>query len=399
MTTISHHKGIATIENLKGARPVTVADASTVAIVFTAPDADNAKFPLNEPLGLVGGPEILDGMGTTGTGPDAFAQMFAEGTGVSAIGVRVEEGVDIDATLANIVGAAGAQTGVHAIKAAQSELGMTPRLMIAPGFTSQRPGDARNPVVAEMLGIAERRRGVIYADGPNTTKEAAFQYREDWGSSRIYMIDPAVKVFQGGQNVVKPATSSAIGVTLRTDKTLGVNHSPSNQEFLGITGIARPVDYHMGDPDTEAEYLTKNQIATIIRDGGFRLWGNETTWTEPLNKFLPVVRVHDIIMDSVAQAHRWAQDKPFSTQLILDIAGTVNGFLRQMKARGWTIGHEVWIDPKLNTVETWQSGDLFVSYDSEAPAPLQRLIFQFNRNTGYYAELAKEAISEVARLA
>lgn len=396
---VNFHKGIGTIENLKGGRPVQVAQASTVAIVFTAPDADNTKFPLNEPLALIGGSELLADMVTTGTGPDAFAQMFAEGTGINCIGVRVEEGADLAATMANVVGAAGPQTGVHAIRAAQSELGLTPRLMLAPGFTSQRIDNGANPAVSEMLGIATSRRGMIIADGPNTTKEAALQYREDWGSSRVYMVDPAVKRFVGGQTVVQPASPSVVGLTLRVDNTLGVNHSPSNHNFLGITGVARPIDYADGDNATEADYLTRNQIATIIRDGGYRLWGNETTWTEPLNKFFPVVRVHDIIMDSVAQAHRWARDKPFSTQLILDIAETVNGFLRSMKASGWTIGYEVWIDPALNTQTTWLNGDLYVSYDGEAPAPLQRLIFQFNRNTNYYAELAKEAMGEVARLA
>ena len=142
----------------------------------------------------------------------------------------------------------------------------------------------------------------------------------------------------------------------------------------------------------------KDFTYTIIRDDGYRLWGNETCSSEPLNKFLPVVRTHDIIMDSVAKAHRWARDKPFSVQLIHDIAETVNGFLRQMKARGWTIGYEVWIDPALNTRETWLNGDLFVSYDSEAPAPLQRLIFQFNRNTNYYEELAADAIARASSL-
>ena len=396
---VSFHKGIGTIENLKGGRPVELAQASTLAIVFTAPKADNKKFPLDEPLALVGGAEILEGMGEEGTGADAFAQILAEGTGVNAIGVRVAQGKTAAATLANVVGAAGAKTGVHAFKAAQSELGLTPRLMLAPGFTSQRPDNGRNPVVAEMLGIAEARRGMILADGPNTTKEAALKYRGDWGSHRIYMIDPAVKRYVAGQTVVKPASASVAGVTLRVDKALGPHHSPSNHELFGITGLARPIDYANGDPDTEADYLVRNQIATIIRDSGFRLWGNETTWTEPLNKFFPVVRVHDIIMDSVERAHRWARDKPFSVQLILDIAETVNGFLRTLRAAGWTLGYQVWIDPKLNTKETWLQGDLYVSYDSEAPAPLQRLVFQFNRNTGYYAELAREATAEVGRLA
>lgn len=396
---VSIHKGITTQENLKGGRPVEISEASTLAFPFTAPDADNTKFPMNEPLALIGGANLLDGMGDTGTGPDIIKQIIAEGTGMKAVGVRVEEGVDFNATLANIIGAAGPKTGIHAFKDAPSELGLTPRLYLAPGFTSQRVDGNRNPVVTELLGMASKRRGMILADGPNTTKEAAFEYREDWGSERIYLTDPGVKVYRGGATLVKPPSATVAGVTLRVDKKFGPNHSPSNHEIYGITGTARPIEFYDGDPDTEADYLIRNQIATIIRDGGFRLWGNETCWTEPLNKFFPVVRVHDIIMDSIEKAHRSFRDKPFSTQLLVDIAETVNGFLRILRARGWTLGYEVWIDPDLNTVETWLNGDLFVSYDSEAPAPLQRLIFQFNRNTGYYAELAKDAIGKVASLA
>lgn len=396
--TVSIHKGITTIENLKGGRPVEIPEASILGFVFTAPDADNAKFPMNEPLALIGGSELMEGMGETGTGPDIIRQVTKEGTGMKAVAVRVEEGVDFNATLANVIGAAGPMTGIHALKHGQSELGMTPRLYLVPGFTSQRVDNARNPTVSELLGIADRRRGMILKDGPNTTKEAALTSREDWGSSRIYMTDPGVKVYVNGQTLVKPASASVAGLTLRVDKKFGVNHSPSNHKFYGITGTARPIEYHDGDPDTEADYLTRNQIATIVNDGGYRLWGNETCWTESLNKFFPVMRTHDIIMDSVEGAHKEFRDEPFSTQLLVNIAETVNGFLRILRAKGWTLGYEIWLDPALNTKETWLNGDLYVSYDSEAPAPMQRLIFQFNRNTGYYAELAKEAIAEVARL-
>lgn len=396
---VTFHKGIGTIENLTGGRPVELAQASVLGFAFTAPDADNAKFPMNEPLAMVGGANLLEGMGTTGTGPDIIRQIVAEGVGMTAVGVRVEEGADADATMANIVGTAEAKSGIYALDAAQSELGLTPRLYLAPGFTSQRPGNARNPAVSAMLALATKRRGIALADGPNTTKEAAVTYAADWGSHRVYMTDPAVKVYRNGANVVKPASSTIAGVILRVDRDFGVHHSPSNHEIIGISGTARAIDYADGDANTEADFLTRQKIGTIIRDGGFRVWGNETLYTEPLNKFLPVVRVHDIIMDSVARAHRTFRDKPFSLQLIVDIAETVNGFLRQMKARGWTLGYDVWIDPALNTRETWLNGDLFVSYDSEAPAPLQRLIFQFNRNTNYYAELAQDAISAVAKLA
>ena len=395
---VEYLHGIETIEVTNGARPVQTVRASVLAIIGTAPAADAGAWPLDEPIAVVGGPEAIADLGATGTLPDAFAALFKQGVGVTAIVVRVAEGVDIAETITNIVGSPAAQSGVHAFTAAQSLLGLKPRIMIAPGFTSQRINDGANPVVTEMLGIATRRRGIIIADAPNTTKEDALEYRGDWGSDRVYIVDPGVKVLDEGVTVVQPASAFVAGVMLRVDRDKGFHHSPSNHEIFGITGTARGIEFAWGDRDTEANFLNENRIATIVNENGFRLWGNETTAADPLNKFLSVRRTHDIIMDSVADAHQYAMDRPFSVQLLVDIAETVNGYLRILKARGITLGGAVWIDPALNTKESWANGDLFVSYDAEAPAPLQHLTFQFNRNTGYYAELAAAAVAEVARL-
>ena len=396
--------GIETVEVTSGARPVEVARSSVIGLIGTAPDADAARYPLNEPVLHVGGAEafgeggIGEALGVTGTLRDAFDGILKQGVGVTAVVIRVEEGADIADTLSNVVGSAGAATGVHGFMHAQSHLGVSPRLLMAPGFTSQRPGDATNPVVAEMLGIATRRRGVVLADGPNTTMQAALDYADDWGSDRVYITDPGVTVFEGGANVVRPASAFVGGLIARVDRQFGYHHSPSNHEIFGITGTARPVGFFLGDPDTEANTLNEARVATIIRENGFRLWGNETPSTEPLNKFLSVRRTHDVVADSIQAAHMWAIDKPFSVQLLVDIAETVNGFLRQLRGRGVLLGGKVWLDPAKNTRETWVAGHLFVDYDAEAPAPMQRITFQFNRNTGYYDELAASAAAEIARL-
>jgi len=82
--------------------------------------------------------------------------------------VRVDEGADEAETISNVVGgvdeATGAYEGVQAFLAAQSVVHVTPRLLIAPGFTHQRPGDLANPVVSELQGIADRLRAIIIAE-------------------------------------------------------------------------------------------------------------------------------------------------------------------------------------------------------------------------------------------
>ena len=66
---------------------------------------------------------------------------------------------------------------------------------------------------------------------------------------------------------------------------------------------------------------------------------------------------------------------------------------------GATLGGRVWLDPALNTKETWASGHLYVSYDAEGPAPIEHITFMFNRNTGYYEQLAESAVREINRIA
>ena len=132
--------------------------------------------------------------------------------------------------------------------------------------------------------------------------------------------------------------------------------------------------------------------------GGFKLWGNRVPSGDTTKRFWAVRRAHDTIIESIELAHEPFIDKPFNIQFLLDIAETVNAALRRWTAMGATLGGRVWLDRNLNTAETWQSGHLYVSYDAEAPAPMEHITFVFNRNNGYYQELAEDALREIARL-
>ncbi|MGF7157616.1 phage tail sheath protein FI [Bartonella heixiaziensis] len=62
--------------------------------------------------------------------------------GAIVVVVRVQEGDNENATLTNVLGgvnANGAYEGVHALIGAQSIVGQTPRILIAPSFTHKRP--------------------------------------------------------------------------------------------------------------------------------------------------------------------------------------------------------------------------------------------------------------------
>jgi len=257
--------------------------------------------------------------------------------------------------------------------------------------------DAANPIVSELQGIADRLRAVIIADGPNTTDVDAVTYREDWGSKRIYVVDPNVLAWDPelDSNVPYPTSPRVAGIINRMDKEKGFWWSPSNQIIYGITGMSRPIDFNISDMDSVANYLNRNEVATIIRYDGFRLWGNRVTTPDPLWAFLSVRRTADAVYDSIERAFLWAIDRPFSAQLLVDIADSVNAFLRHLIAVGAIIGGKSWLDPTLNTPDQLQQGKLYVDFDIEPPAPLEHLIFRAHRNGAYYEELVADAIRTI----
>jgi phage tail sheath protein FI len=180
------------------------------------------------------------------------------------------------------------------------------------------------------------------------------------------------------------------------DNSKGFWWSPSNQEIYGITGMSRPVDFNISDPNTQANYLNENEVATIIRHEGFRLWGNRTTSSDPNWAFLSVRRTADMVYESLEEAFLWAVDRPFSQNNIVEIAESVNAYLRHLRAVGAILNGRAWIDPTVNTKDQMLQGILAVDFDIEPPAPIEHLRFRAHRNPDYYEELIADVIRELA---
>ncbi len=466
MTTEFLH-GAEVIQIDDGIRPIRTVKTSVIGLIGTAPDA-TATFPLNTPVLLAGQQHKAADLGATGTLKDACDAIFDQ-TGATVVVVRVDDDEDAATQMSNIIGDSTLMTGVHAFRAAEAEVKVSPRILIAPGFTSLRPtgvsqitvtdggdgytaatvsfdggggegaeataviadgaitgitvtkggfgytsaptvtitGDGAdatatattaavaNPVVAELQGIAERLRAVVLADGPNTTDAAAITYREDWGSDRIFVIDPHVMVWDVDAEaaVAQPASARVAGKMAWLDRHKGFWWSPSNQILNGVVGIARPIDFGLSDTNSVANYLNENEVTTIIHENGYRLWGNRSCATDPLWAFLSVRRTADAIYDSIERAQLWAMDRPFSSQLLRDIEGSVNAYLRTLASLGAIINGKCWLDEELNTPTTFQAGQVYFDFDIEPPAPMERLTFRAHRNGDYYEELVADVLS------
>ena len=384
---VQYLHGVEVVQIDDGIRPIRTLKSSIIGLVGTAPDADAAKFPVDTPV-LLTGPRAAALLGDDGTLSDAYSAVYAQGVNVAVV-VRVEEGATAAETLAAVAGDVAEQTGVFALTLAKTVTGQQPRILAAPGFTSPDDPAVKNPVANNLDTVAARLRAVAVIDGPNSNEADAITYADLWGSDRVYLVEPFVRVYDNdtATSVTRPASAYVAGVISATDAAKGFWHSPSNKLIEGIETVARPIGFGLSDPDTEANRMNEAKVATIVREEGFRLWGDRSTASDPLWAFLSVRRTADIIYDSVERGHLWAIDRPFSQQLLIDLREGVQAYLETLISLGAILGGRVWLDPELNTETTLKAGQLYLDFDIEPAAPLEHLTFRAHRNGSYYEEL------------
>jgi phage tail sheath protein FI len=472
--TVQYLHGLETIELDDGIRPVETIKSSVIGLVGTAPDADVSKFPLNTPVPIFADALKAQDLKSSGTLLDAVDAIFSQKSAVVVV-TRVAEGVTPAETWSNAVGSPTARTGIWSLLNARPTLKVIPKLLIAPGLTSDRPtngvasinvtdggtgyvgssttvtfaaapaggrtatgvaqvvagvvtgiaitdpgfgytvtpavtiggagtgatatatlGFVANPVAKALEAITARLRAVAFVDGPGTNYQAAVDYRGDFGSQRVMVIDPGVLHFdiESSTYVSRPSSAYAAGIQSRVDEEKGFWFPFSNNEIQNIGGPGRPVDFMPNDRDCEANMLNAAQVTTIIHDDGFRFWGLRGTGNDPLWAQLAVRRTADMVYESLERAERVRMDKPFSYQLLGGIENDVNDYLSLLRARGALIGGTCWIDPSVNTPATFAAGELTVDFDLEPPASLEHLQFRARRNPEYY----KDFIEEFSRL-
>ncbi|WP_163370926.1 phage tail sheath subtilisin-like domain-containing protein [Endozoicomonas acroporae] len=375
--------GVEVIEIDAGPRPIQTVNSSVIGIVGTAPDANASVFPLNTPVLVAGSLKEaakLDTKGNqAGTLPKAMDGIFDQ-CGAVVVVIRVEEGADDSETQTNVVGGVqpdGSYTGLKALLGAESALGFMPRILCAPGFSHVQA------VAAEMESISQQMRAVSILDGPNTTDSAVINYVANF-AERCFIVDPWVIA----NGAVEPPSARVCGLIARIDNEQGFWNSPSNKPVYGITGVARPVDFVLGDAACRANLLNEKHVATIIRKDGYRLWGNRTAnTTDSKWFFLSVRRTADIINDSLLRAHMWAVDRNITKTYIEEVTAGVNAYLRDLQAQGAIIGGECWADPELNSPGNIQLGKVFFNFDFTPPYPAEHITFRSHLVNDYLKEI------------
>ncbi len=396
-------------------RPPVFSDMSVVGIIGTAPDADETIFPRDAPVFLYSDDAAkLTALGANGTLRDAItllnAQLGAFQVAAKVVLVRVAEGADVAGTMANIIGD-GISTGLQAFIAAGPELGVIPRLLCAPGFTSQREAGEANPVCAALTPICEKLLAHAVVDGPATTEQDAIDWRETLSSYRLIPVDPAVKVFTDGISVVQPLSPAVVGVGVRRDHEQQGRpfHSWANQPVQGIVGPSRPINFSLTDGATEAQRLLSANIGVLLRgemgvesaigQGGFIFVGTDNAGEDDLWRFYNVTRGRDFIHLMLLRTLRFYLGRfNITGQTVQAILNTMETGLRNLKADSDILGFEIKFTRDQNTPEELRQGRFTVNFAAEEAPVLRYLGIQSARYRPALDALLDDLLAQVGTI-
>ncbi len=391
MSTTSYHHG-ATVTEVDGA-PIAISEASTAVIGFvaTASDADETAFPLNTPV-LITSPQTgLAKAGTSGTLGSTLQAIANHISSGQIVVVRVEEGDDADGTNTNVIGGTdenGAYTGMKALLVAKSRLGVTPKILGAPGLDTQ-------PVATALVSVAQQLRAMIYAgcNGCATLTDAT-AYRENFSARELMLIWPNFQAFDtaSSSTVELPAAAVALGLRAKLDQTQGWHRVLSNIAANGVTGISKDVFFDYLSTGTDADTLNQAGVTTLVNQSGFRFWGSRTCGeADSLFVFESYTRTAQQLIETIGNGVFAYTDKPLHASLVRDIIESINALGRQMVAAGELLGFKAWFDAAKNDPAAVQAGTLAISYQYTPVPPLENLKLVQSFTDTYFATLVSDS--------
>ena len=399
MTTPTY--GITFRREADGPRPAQPSDLSVIGLALPADDADAAFLPLNEPVAFDSG----DGVALAKLGDSDLAhavglidsQLADFQTSARIVAVRVTKGATDAETMTNIIGsragvtAAGRiGTGLAAFLRAGAQIGVIPRLIGAPGYTSQTTEVAgqteANPVCAALPEICNALLAHAVVAGPASGGAAALNWRETLASGRLIPTDEAVKVSTGVGARYDDGAAVVLGLGARVDFQHGgfPFHAFANQQVHGIVGLKNYYPFSLTDGATEAQEIlatktgvfTRGQIGveTAAGEAGFLWIGAHNADTDPDWHFYNKTRARDwahlALLKSIRLRLGRENVSPHSVQAVLNDSVEIG---RVLLREGGSLGFRVGFEASKNSPADLRQGKFRIFFQTEEPPPIMQV--------------------------
>lgn len=326
--------------------------ATATATAGTATEALDAAFPIGALTLVTNIDAAISKAGTGGTLAKALVAIADQTTPIVIVS-RVATGADAEETDENVI------AGLDLLLSAKAAVGYAPRIIGAPGLDTLA-------VTTQMVIVAKRLRGFAYARANGDDGVEAMNYRDGFTARELMLIWPNTSTEIAGDAVAR-----ALGLRAQIDERIGWHKTISNMPIDGVTALDHYVQFDLLDPSTEAGTLNGKQITTIIRENGFRLWGNRTTAgpDQPEFAFESAVRTSHALQDVIADVFQPYFDHPMTVSLIKDLLETANAKFRELALNGFIMGAKAYFDADRNQPEQLSAGrpDFRIEFTPVAP--------------------------------
>ena len=385
MANANRHHGVTAKEFTRGARSISDTATAIIGIIATAEDADAEAFPLDKPVFFTSAFAALAKAGEKGTLAKSL-DAICDQADAQIVVVRVPHSDDENEQREHIIGTAsgGRYTGIKALRQAKAETGYTPKILGVPMLDSQS-------VLSELVGVAQATRAFVYGSaGNNPDISAVANYRKNFGARELMLVDNQFADASGGDDAT---IARILGARARLDTDAGWHKSISNTEINGVSGLRLQRSFDLLDTNCDTNTLNNADVSTIIREDGFRVWGNRTCSADPMLAFECAVRSAQVVQETIASSFLWALDKPMHPSLLEDIIMGINAKLAEFVYKGQMLGARVFVETEKNLPTNIQAGQFTLGYEFSYVPPLENLVIEQYLSDTFFVDLTNRVVS------
>ena len=281
----------------------------------------------------------------------------------------------------------GVRTGLDLIDEVHSRFGVTPGLVIAPGF-SQKPEVALK--MASKATVINGHFSAMALADLDTSRIGGYAAAASWKSENGYTnahltaCYPAVRTGEKVQHLSTHLAGEMAKLSAENDNI--PSESPSNKNALisGMCNLDGSDNYFGLD---EANYLNGQGIVTLNRFADWRFWGNRTSIypgsSDPKDAFISNRRMFDFIKSVLVLNFRSELDEPILRRKIDSVVDSANTYLNGLTGRGALLGGRVEFLEEDNPISAMADGKLQFRVYITPPSPARELEFTLQYDADY----------------
>jgi len=311
-----------------------------------------------------------DYLATFGEDGGVVIALMADGAAAAATTLTVTEKT-LDATkvtAADIVGSVdavtGAESGLEVVRQVYPRLGMTPGILLAPGWSKEPAVAAALQAKCGEINGVFRAVCVLDVDSSETgaarytdvkeAKEAA-----GMSSANAFAVWPCVKL----EDKVCSGSAAAAALMAHTDSVNGdvPNMSPDNK-MIGMSAACLEDGTEVYLDQTQANELNGVGVATWLNMNGWRMWGNNTAAypanTDPKDRWINTRRFMIWAANSFILTYFQKVGSVMNDRLIESIVDSENMRGNSFVSRGLCAGYEIEYREEDNPVTELMNGHI-----------------------------------------